>query len=301
MQSLLVPDTPGAVGSGAVSGIDQTRLGADFDETAAITLGGITPGVVPVTPGLWPASAVADVVGTLLGDSDHQPLTSDQVSSSDQASGSRKSSSVSIMTGGSKHKVGRPKLQSTPARSGPAIAEAMEFPDEGPWKSVNANPVPGASVFRPLNQQVDEMRDIVTPGLQIDTERLKSPMDFMKFFLTDELVQQHVDDTNVHAENIRSKGMKRRSRNCYGLLLSLPKCSSFFGIIFHMGILHLPKLSDYWRKSRGYAQDFYRVLMGRDTFMNILWFCFFGDEAADDENKAHLEMRKYFRLLTILT
>ena len=81
MQSLLVPATPGAVGSGAVSGIDQTRLGADFDETAgdfAITPGGITPGVVPVTPGLWPASAVVDVVGTLLGDSGHQPLTSDQ-------------------------------------------------------------------------------------------------------------------------------------------------------------------------------------------------------------------------------
>ena len=147
MHSLFVPDTPGAVG--AVSGIDQTGLGADFDDTAgdfAITPGGITPGVVPVTPGLWPASAVADVVGTLLGGSG----SSHQVSTSDQASGSRKRSSVSIMThGGSKRKVGRPKSQSTPARSGPAFAEAMEFPDEGPWKSVNANPVPGASVFRP--------------------------------------------------------------------------------------------------------------------------------------------------------
>ena len=55
---------------------------------------------MPLTPGLWPASAVADVVGTLLGDSGHQPLTSDHASTSDQASGSQKRSSVSIMTGG---------------------------------------------------------------------------------------------------------------------------------------------------------------------------------------------------------
>ena len=104
----------------------------------------------------------------------------------------------------------------------------MEFPDEGQWKSVNANPVPGASVFRPLNQQIDEMRDIVTPGLKIDTERLKSPMDFMKLFLTDDLVQQHVDNTNVHADNIRSTGMKRRSRKLLWKPVTFAEMLQFF-------------------------------------------------------------------------
>ena len=74
--------------------------------------------------------------------------------------------------------------------------------------------VTGASVFAPYNQQSEEvMRDYAITGLQIDTERFKTPMDFMKLFLTDELVQQHVDDTNLHADNIRATtGMKRRSR-----------------------------------------------------------------------------------------
>ena len=125
VHSLLVPDTPcGAVG--AVSGLDQTGLGglgADlFDDTAGPDFA-INP-VVPVTPGDWSASAVADVVGSILGGS----VSSHQVSASDQASGSRKRSSVGIMkNGGTKRKaVGRPKSQSTPARSGPAFAEPMD-------------------------------------------------------------------------------------------------------------------------------------------------------------------------------
>ena len=87
-------------------------------------------------------------------------------------------------------------------------------------------------------------------------------MDFMKLFLTDELVQQNVDDTNLHADNTRATtGMKGRSGK------------KDWNNVLH-GHIHLPKLNDYWRQSRGYAQDFYRGLMGQDTFLNILRFWF---------------------------
>jgi hypothetical protein len=62
-----------------------------------------------------------------------------------------------------------------------------------------------------------------------------------------------------------------------------------------MGICHLPKIEDYWRKSRMYAQDFYRGLMGRDTFLNILRFWYFGEEA--DDNVAQPTDAKVFSLV----
>ena len=301
VQSLIAPDTPGGAVGGEVSGLVD-GLGADlFDDTAAGPDFSIDP-TVSVTPGDWSASADVDrVVGSLLGgsDSSHQVSTTPQPSG---PSGSRKRSAVGIMkNGGTKRKApGRPKSQSTPAppaREGPAFAEPMVFPPEGLWKSENAKAVPGASVFSPVNQQADAMRDPVTPGLQIDTSCLKTPLDFLKLFLTDDLVQKHVDDTNHHAEQIkRTQPMKRRSRKHLWTPVTVTVMLQFFGIIYHMGIVHLPKITDYWRKSRLYAQDFYRGLMGRDTFQNILRFWFFGDEA-DDDNEAQPRDAKVFSLV----
>jgi hypothetical protein len=56
----------------------------------------------------------------------------------------------------------------------------------------------------------------------------------------------------------------------------------FIGIILHIGIVRLPKLADYWKTTRLYKQDFYRGVMARDRFQNVLRFWYYGEE--DDES-----------------
>ena len=186
-------------------------------------------------------------------------------------------------------RAGRPKKTSTP---GPVKLDATKLKRDGKWKSKKAVDLKFA--FTPFNQQ-DEVEGMssgqATPGLQIDATQLVEPLDFYKLFLTDDMVEEHVAETNKHAQAVKDRDarkMKPNSRAHKWIDTTVVEMLQFIGIILHMGIVRLPKIADYW-KTRGetarlYMQDFYRGLMVRDRFQIMLRFWYYGEE--DDESGA---------------
>ena len=164
--------------------------------------------------------------------------------------------------------------------------DATKLQREGEWKPKKADDLKIS--FTPFNQQ-DEVEGInpgqATPGLQIDAGQLVEPLDFYKLFLTEEMVEEHVAETNRHAQTVKDRDaskMKPKSRAHKWKDTTVVEMLQFIGILLHMGIVRMPKIADYWRKTgetaRLYMQDFYRGLMGRDRFQLVLRYWYYGEE-----------------------
>ena len=70
--------------------------------------------------------------------------------------------------------------------------------------------------IKPFNQQDEDgwlLPGVATPGLQIDTTQLVEPLDFYKLFLTDELFEEHVVETNKHAGVVRERELGKTRLN----------------------------------------------------------------------------------------
>ena len=99
------------------------------------------------------------------------------------------------------------------------------------------------------------------------------------------MVEEHVAETNRHAQTVKDRDaskMKPKSRAHKWKDTTVVEMLQFIGILLHMGIVRMPKIADYWRKTgetaRLYMQDFYRGLMGRDRFQLVLRYWYYGEE-----------------------
>ena len=85
------------------------------------------------------------------------------------------------------------------------------------------------------------------PGLKIN-KNIKKKIDFFKLFLTDELLDLMVSETNKYAEQEidRRRPLRRKSR--YSLLKPVDnqEMRKFLGILLLMGIIRLPTIEHYW-------------------------------------------------------
>lgn len=114
----------------------------------------------------------------------------------------------------------------------------------------------------------------------------KTPYDFYKLLITDEIIQLCVTETNRYAAQEKVKGT-RKSRIQEWKDTTPNEMEKFIGCIMWMGLVALPSISAYWSKSFIYKNELSRV-MSRNRFQLLLknWH-FANNESVIENDRLH--------------
>ena len=145
-------------------------------------------------------------------------------------------------------------------------------PDKEPWEpeSFDFTALPG-----PRGRAADE---------ELDT-----PADYLELFLTDELLQMIVDQTNLYADqyisaNVTTPGSRVKDWTA----LSVRELKAFLGLLFLTGIVSKPELAMFWSTNELYATPYFGRVMSRNRFQLILKFLHFtNNTTADTQDKLY--------------
>ena len=111
----------------------------------------------------------------------------------------------------------------------------------------------------------------------------KSPLEFFKLLVTDDIVDNIVDQSNLYAEQFFAKQpiIKPRSRlhSWKKKVLTVPEFFRFFALVIVMGIVRFPKMEDHWAKKWPFGSHSFRSIMSRDRFSMILKFFHVNDNS----------------------
>ena len=97
----------------------------------------------------------------------------------------------------------------------------------------------------------------------------KTPSEFFKLLVTDELVSHIVTETNTYADQyFEEKCPARRSRLQQWKKKSFEACEflQFVVILILMGLIHYPKLDEYWSTRWPFCTSTFSRIMSRDRF-----------------------------------
>lgn len=127
------------------------------------------------------------------------------------------------------------------------------------------------------------------PGLPIhlrSAAKSYSPYDFFSLMVDDAIFQLIVDDTNEFAINkIAAKEASKEARIRNWSTTDIFEMKSFFALILFMGLVKLPKLSDYWSRDEIIGHPFPRTIMSRNRFELLLQMVHFSQQ--DEANKSN--------------
>ncbi|KAH9637759.1 hypothetical protein HF086_009427 [Spodoptera exigua] len=99
----------------------------------------------------------------------------------------------------------------------------------------------------------------------------KSPIDFYSLLVPDDVFGQIVEDTNQFAINtITKRNASKAARIRNWSPTNVHEMKSFFALIMFMGLVKLPKLSDYWSKDEITGHRFASTIMSRNRFELLL-------------------------------
>ena len=103
-----------------------------------------------------------------------------------------------------------------------------------------------------------------------------NPIDCYRHFITDEIIDLMVRETNRYAEQyLQTHEISRRSKFRQWKSTNNQEMWKFFGIIIEMGLVQMPKLKYYWSSSELYRLDIIRNSMSRERFELLLKFWHF--------------------------
>ena len=108
----------------------------------------------------------------------------------------------------------------------------------------------------------------------------KSPIDFFQLFLTDDILQMVVEQTNLFAEQfIDTHELARRSRvQQWGRSShDIDELKRFLALVIIMGLVSYPSIEDSWVTSWPFATATFSSVMSRDRFSLILRFLHLSD------------------------
>ncbi|CAF1601898.1 unnamed protein product [Didymodactylos carnosus] len=99
------------------------------------------------------------------------------------------------------------------------------------------------------------------------------PIDCYRHFVTDEIIDLMVRETNRYAEQyLQTHEISRRSKFRQWKPTTNEEMLKFFGIIIEMGLVQMPKLKYYWSSSQLYGLEIIRTAMSRERFELLLKF-----------------------------
>ena len=107
-------------------------------------------------------------------------------------------------------------------------------------------------------------------GLKIGDLENKSPYDFFCLFANDDFYELLVTETNKQGQNLMNKSTKSKSRINKWTDVSISEMKVFLGLLFHMGHIQLPRVTDYWRTDDLFNLKCFSNSMSRNRFMLIM-------------------------------
>lgn len=106
--------------------------------------------------------------------------------------------------------------------------------------------------------------------LNIDQLNLLTPLDLFKLFVTDEIVDMIVTETNRYADILlETQKLQKNSRLKQWQPTTNAEMLSFFEVLIAMGLVQLPKINLYWSKDPLYHNKFISSVITRDRFLLI--------------------------------
>lgn len=127
--------------------------------------------------------------------------------------------------------------------------------------------------------------------------RNKLPVDIYSLFLTDDIIDKIVEETNKYADKyLLEKEITAKSRSKAWKPTDANEMRQFFSVILTMGLNKVPHFHDYWSKKSIYRNEYICSLMGRDRFILLLKFWHFSDERNDTEDRLY-KIRQILNML----
>mgnify|MGYP003551415490 CR=1 FL=1 len=110
-----------------------------------------------------------------------------------------------------------------------------------------------------------------TTGPQVP-DYIKEPIDYFKLFITDELINNIVTETNKYATTkINNLDLCPRSTWRSWKPVTAAEITAFIGVILNIGLLPVKNLQDCWTKEFNLQIQFYGKVFRRERFFQIFW------------------------------
>ena len=149
------------------------------------------------------------------------------------------------------------------------------------------------------NEKVVELEDFPfaeVEGLIPRMDANSSVIDFVQLYLTDELFNLLVTETNRYAEQFLTAVDETTHGNSYvgkWENVTVAEMKKFIGIVLLMGIIYKPSIPMYWSTDELYSTPIFSELMSRNRFQLILKFLHFNNNLdptydIQDENRDRL-------------
>ncbi|KAG7522662.1 hypothetical protein JOB18_027730 [Solea senegalensis] len=136
------------------------------------------------------------------------------------------------------------------------------------------------------NWQPTQIPFTATPGPRRAAAELDSDLraDFLELFLTDELLQHIVDQTNLYASQYihAHPDSLSHSRANVWKPVSVPELKAFFGLSFLTGYVKKPNIELYWSVDEVDAIPYFSRVMSRNRFQIIWRFLHYNDNESQD-------------------
>ena len=121
------------------------------------------------------------------------------------------------------------------------------------------------------------------------------PHSFYVAFLTEEILQIIVDETNRYAEQYMQN--RRSIRVDKWTPTDKNEMKRFFGLLIWMSLVKLPKYDAYWCTNNTYCQSFPRTVMSRNRFELLLRFLHFTNNQTANTNDRLYKLRQIVDIL----
>jgi len=139
-----------------------------------------------------------------------------------------------------------------------------------------------------------------TPGMNssINLTAESCPIEFFDLFLTDEILNLLVNETNRFADQFLAKSvLKRKSRAHDWHPTTASEMKQFLGLVFLMGIVKKPRIEDYWSTDPTMATPIFNQTMKRDRFELMLKFWHYCNNEQSPENDRLFKLREICAML----
>ncbi|XP_068122086.1 piggyBac transposable element-derived protein 4-like [Hyperolius riggenbachi] len=120
-------------------------------------------------------------------------------------------------------------------------------------------------------------------GLKVDVDR-DDPLAFLALFLTDDVIDKIVMETNTYAEQQLATPHLRLSRNRKWEPVTSDELWLFLGLIILQGVVGKPVQKWYWSTNRLLATPFFGTVMSECRFSLIMKFLHFANNEEYDES-----------------
>lgn len=128
-----------------------------------------------------------------------------------------------------------------------------------------------------------------------------TPEDIYKMFVTDEMIDIMVSETNAYAQKyiqINQQNMKRNSRMTKWSDTSSQEMRTFLAVLMAMGLCRVPNLNLYWSRNKLYRNEFISSVMTRDRFLLLLKCWHVSDVSNEDQTDKLYKIRNMFTKIT---